>query len=455
MSFDAYHKWLGIPPDEQPPNHYRLLGISLFESDADVISHAADQRMAHVRSFQAGKRAEYSQRILNEVATARVCLLDPEKKAEYDAALRARLAPAPTAARVIPTAVPLSPAVPSGAAPASPPPPPPTPPSPVAAQTLAPSASQDQAPADQPVQVLPVRYRPGSKYLPMAIVAAVGAVAVIVLLTYLAATGAFGGREVAQESVDSPPKAVVPSPSGPPGNGGVVTDEPPGENGSDPPPVTGSANGEEGPPPTDGSATTQAGHPQEDVNEPATGEGQDSNGPTAADGGNGVVPGEQTTGTTETKSPQPDNDSVTSARQRLEATLSDELPQQLIARVSAQTRSGADTFAILSMAKDRAAASGDVQTALAAVDELDARFEVDTFDTRTTLVTQLAASANEEADHRGQARLALTLVDEAVKRGRNELARDLAARALAAARKSGDSDLVRKVTLTIVRLQQP
>ncbi len=54
-SFDAYRKWLGIPREEQPPNHYRLLGIGLFESDVDVISNAADRQMAHVRSFQTGR----------------------------------------------------------------------------------------------------------------------------------------------------------------------------------------------------------------------------------------------------------------------------------------------------------------------------------------------------------------------------------------------------------------
>lgn len=31
-NFDPYHKWLGIPPEEQPPHYYRLLGIKLFES---------------------------------------------------------------------------------------------------------------------------------------------------------------------------------------------------------------------------------------------------------------------------------------------------------------------------------------------------------------------------------------------------------------------------------------
>ncbi len=58
--FDPYHKWLGIPPEEQPPNHYRLLGVKLFEDDPEVIEAAADQRMGHLRTFQTGKRAALS-----------------------------------------------------------------------------------------------------------------------------------------------------------------------------------------------------------------------------------------------------------------------------------------------------------------------------------------------------------------------------------------------------------
>jgi len=84
-SFDPYHKWLGIPPKDQPPTHYRLLGIDLLESDPDVIVSATDQRMAHVRSFQTGKNSALSQKILNELAAAKVCLLNARKKAEYDA----------------------------------------------------------------------------------------------------------------------------------------------------------------------------------------------------------------------------------------------------------------------------------------------------------------------------------------------------------------------------------
>ncbi len=90
--FDPYHKWLGIPPNEQPTNHYRLLGLALFESDPDVIANAADARMAHVRTFQTGPHSDLSQKILNEIAAAKICLLNPQKKAQYDAQLRAQLA---------------------------------------------------------------------------------------------------------------------------------------------------------------------------------------------------------------------------------------------------------------------------------------------------------------------------------------------------------------------------
>ena len=91
-SFDAYHRWLGIPPKDQPPNHYRLLTLEPFESDPDVIEAAADRQMGHLRTYQTGPHSDLSQKLLNEVAAAKVCLLKPEKKAEYDARLRRDLA---------------------------------------------------------------------------------------------------------------------------------------------------------------------------------------------------------------------------------------------------------------------------------------------------------------------------------------------------------------------------
>ena len=91
-SFDPYYQWLAIPPRDQPPNRYRLLGIELFEENPAVIENAANQRMAHLRTFQNGPHGGWSQRILNELAAARICLLNPEKKADYDRSLRQELA---------------------------------------------------------------------------------------------------------------------------------------------------------------------------------------------------------------------------------------------------------------------------------------------------------------------------------------------------------------------------
>jgi len=90
--FDPYLHWLGIRDPQRPPNYYRLLGIELFESDPEVISNAADRQMAHVRTFQTGKHSALSQKILNELAAAKICLLNPEKKAQYDAQLLAQQA---------------------------------------------------------------------------------------------------------------------------------------------------------------------------------------------------------------------------------------------------------------------------------------------------------------------------------------------------------------------------
>jgi len=114
QQFDPYHEWLGIPASEQPPNHYRLLGVPAFEESPTVIQNAADRQMAHLRTFQMGKHSAESQKLLNEVAATRLCLLNPDRKAAYDIHLRARAPVGPSVCR---------PGVPHS----SPPPPPPPP----------------------------------------------------------------------------------------------------------------------------------------------------------------------------------------------------------------------------------------------------------------------------------------------------------------------------------------
>lgn len=107
-TFDPYLTWLGIRDPRRPPHHYRLLGLEAFESDPDVIESAADRQMAHVRTFQAGKYSRQSQKLLNELSSAKICLLNPQKKAQYDARLKAEL----DTEQAVPEAVLLTPAQP-------------------------------------------------------------------------------------------------------------------------------------------------------------------------------------------------------------------------------------------------------------------------------------------------------------------------------------------------------
>jgi hypothetical protein len=91
QDFDGYHRWLGIPKSEQPPNHYRLLGAPLFETEPEVIDNAAGSRLTTLRQYQSGQHSAQCTRILNEVSKARLCLLREDSKAAYDAQLQEEL----------------------------------------------------------------------------------------------------------------------------------------------------------------------------------------------------------------------------------------------------------------------------------------------------------------------------------------------------------------------------
>ncbi len=86
-AFDPYHRWLGIPPEEQPPDHYRLLGVNRFESDPAVIETAADRQMRHLRTYETGPHSALAQRLVNELAAARGVLTSADKRI-YDFELR-------------------------------------------------------------------------------------------------------------------------------------------------------------------------------------------------------------------------------------------------------------------------------------------------------------------------------------------------------------------------------
>jgi hypothetical protein len=100
--FDPYHKWLGIPPRDQPPHHYRLLGVEPFEADPEVIDAAANRLLEYLQNVAAGPRLAAAQALMNEIAAARLCLLDAVKKAAYDKKLSAEL-PATDQSKAPPT----------------------------------------------------------------------------------------------------------------------------------------------------------------------------------------------------------------------------------------------------------------------------------------------------------------------------------------------------------------
>ncbi|QDU97835.1 LamG domain-containing protein [Lignipirellula cremea] len=110
--FNPYYKWLGIPPEEQPPHHYRLLGVRPFESDREVIDSVANRHIAYLQDITAGPHLRQAQKLLTELAGARRVLLNAERKAKYDAELKAKLDAAKPVAAATQARTPRGPAFP-------------------------------------------------------------------------------------------------------------------------------------------------------------------------------------------------------------------------------------------------------------------------------------------------------------------------------------------------------
>lgn len=391
--FDPYHKWLGIPPAEQPPNHYRLLGISLFESDLDVIANAADQRMSHVRTFQSGKRSADSQRLLNEISAAKVCLLNAGKKAAYDAQWRARMTqPGPAGPVTQPRA-----ALPVAA--------------PVAPQAVVePSAVVEQGPSVAVPSRSSFRVSSARRQRLWQVWMATGAV-----IAVLIAIGAFvvisaGLEEVGQEGSNNPP--VVRPKDGP------------------------KENPKDNPKPKPPHEKPEKPKPPPEKPKPK-------------------VPAEPMMG------PVPDAAALKEARGQLAELLAGTSPSKLLAEAGADDRTRAQRYALLTRARELAAGAGDVKTALAVVDEMAKRFEIDApalkSKDRTAMgaaLKQLAEKTDTPEANQFAAENGLLLVEQAKAAGEKDLAKATAAVALSAARKSGNGDLVKRATLVFLEMQK-
>ena len=207
--FDPYQQWLGIAKHEQPPNHYRLLGVGTLMEDRDAIGNAADRQMNFVRTFQLGQHRELSQKILRELAEAKICLLNPASKIAYDAALRGQPS-APPAAVAAPPA-PARPPAPVSTPPVTPPAPSPT--------IVAPPTQPEVSLSPAPLEMAPARTRRPAKRggMPQWAWIGLGVVMTLCVLVWMISRVAESRRAAHREKKQrSKPSVEAPSePAGP------------------------------------------------------------------------------------------------------------------------------------------------------------------------------------------------------------------------------------------------
>lgn len=84
---DYYHLLLSIPPGTRPPTHYQLLGLVDFESNHEVIENAYRRQCQYLRSLKLRFPNETTQ-LLNELSAAKVCLVDTQRRKDYERDVR-------------------------------------------------------------------------------------------------------------------------------------------------------------------------------------------------------------------------------------------------------------------------------------------------------------------------------------------------------------------------------
>ncbi|MDR2169935.1 MAG: hypothetical protein LBP59_07330 [Planctomycetaceae bacterium] len=87
VPIDVYKSWLKIDAENRPLDFYQLLRLGRFEDDIAKIRKNYHVLNEHVRKFAAGDYMEESQKLLNELAKAMLCLTDTARKLEYDISL--------------------------------------------------------------------------------------------------------------------------------------------------------------------------------------------------------------------------------------------------------------------------------------------------------------------------------------------------------------------------------
>ncbi|MBI3986841.1 MAG: hypothetical protein HY343_07980, partial [Lentisphaerae bacterium] len=93
-------KWLELPSESWPPNHYVLLGLPVGETDIRKIEDRVHDRLARLRHYQLHHPDQVTH-AMNRLAQAFSCLTDPQAKKVYDASLGASAPVSPSKSGVV------------------------------------------------------------------------------------------------------------------------------------------------------------------------------------------------------------------------------------------------------------------------------------------------------------------------------------------------------------------
>lgn len=455
--FDPYVKWLGIRTPERPPNHYLLLGLTPFEADADVIDAAANRQMAHVRTYQTGAQSAISQRVLNELAAARVHLLNPEKKAAYDANLRAQVAQLQTAAISKPSTDTVSTATKELRTRS-------------ATKSLAPTVSQPKTQSGKSAQG-------GRQTLVLGGLAIVGVLTAVVVAFVL-----LPGEVPPVEATGQTDAGPGPSKSNTTPNVQASTSEPTTPIANSPP-STPAAQIDTSPPTTSNLTVETEPEPKTDpmpastvsAETPATDQGVAEPADevqTVADQGESESTTEQASeDSVETpaesdvpaRKPLPDSASRQASLKSVQQIFQEELSKaktsatqsalaaQLLQQARESQENATDQFVLLAEALRLATEAGDVDTALQAWDESVVMFDVDVLGGTAKVLTNLSKRVKANNQQQSLAQRAGEVFDAALATDKLELASELAELAAASAKKGKDPELAK---VTALRLKQ-
>jgi len=85
--FNPYSAWFDIPTNQQPPDHYRLLGVEMLEPDLKVLTRAARKRLAILKTHADGPESSFVRQMKREVEIVYACLIDVDSRMAYDRSL--------------------------------------------------------------------------------------------------------------------------------------------------------------------------------------------------------------------------------------------------------------------------------------------------------------------------------------------------------------------------------